>query len=729
MLNAGPNQRKNGIVLVTVLFLTMLIAMFIGAAILVGPRTLGLAGSQDGELTAGMAAESGMQYALMRIRENPEWRGNGNGVVLAGEGITVVEDSGYVWGHLEAANGGASMFRIRFNFENGPDNGDNLDDSADLRFPTPYVSLNNLSNSNSAMVPRASSAQSTVDDPEAGDYVVPAHGICLIVEGLSGPGVRQFDPADPNPRGLVQTKILEGIYVVSNLGDIATDAVAMSNSNLVALVEEGKEFKVEAKAGVPRIRSRGQVDVKQQDGTDGLYTSKQGTVYTKDGTLQADYDSGKVTVETEKDSDPFYELTWDDLKQADPAGPKLSAGTYVWWDDGTLHYYDMNYDDYAQWVKLPANTGNPGQLIFSGGSYTGGFTPPASLEITEGKFTITGDLYVEPVNNATLGTQTTDLTVIPREGAPEEPGVAGGGGGGGALASGPALAAYLASNPAARTAFFAGRAGDGSSIGASVAAGDVGWDSAPATGSGADIAWTADGATVVFDTDDYSTLQEALEDAFSDGFVTQAELDTTAADYDLLSPEGDLNLGTGDTTTAEKLDVTFAPPKGESATLSAEGNIRIGAKLAGEGASVISGGTLKVIGAGANLAATPNAEEGVNMYARGDITLSTLKEKNDGSYEFKDIKLKGLVYTWGDFKAKLGSQDPDVKWGKMALEGTLVAYGGDPANGKPTNTSKGLVNITAEQIKLKFDPAYLLGVMKSLPDNVQFERASWTAYR
>ena len=216
---------------------------------------------------------------------------------------------------------------------------------------------------------------------------------------------------------------------------------------------------------------------------------------------------------------------------------------------------------------------------------------------------------------------------------------------------------------------------------------------------------------------------------FSDGFVTQAELDTTAADYDLLSPEGDLNLGTGDTTTAEKLDVTFAPPKGESATLSAEGNIRIGAKLAGEGASVISGGTLKVIGAGANLAATPNAEEGVNMYARGDITLSTLKEKNDGSYEFKDIKLKGLVYTWGDFKAKLGSQDPDVKWGKMALEGTLVAYGGDPANGKPTNTSKGLVNITAEQIKLKFDPAYLLGVMKSLPDNVQFERASWTAYR
>lgn len=102
---------------------------------------------------------------------------------------------------------------------------------------------------------------------------------------------------------------------------------------------------------------------------------------------------------------------------------------------------------------------------------------------------------------------------------------------------------------------------------------------------------------------------------------------------------------------------------------------------------------------------------------------------SNDKYEFKNIKLKGLVYTWGDFHAKLGSDDPDAKRGQFGLEGTLVAFGGDPANGKPATTTKGLVNISAEDVKLKFDPAYLLSVMKTLPDNLQFRRTGWAAYR
>ena len=92
----GVKVRQKGIVLVTVLLMSILIAMFIGAAILIGPRTLGLAGSQDGALTASAAAESGMQYAIMRIRENPDWRGDGGGLVLNTPDFQVVEDSGYV---------------------------------------------------------------------------------------------------------------------------------------------------------------------------------------------------------------------------------------------------------------------------------------------------------------------------------------------------------------------------------------------------------------------------------------------------------------------------------------------------------------------------------------------------------------------------------------------------------------------------------------------------------
>jgi len=711
----GVKVRQKGIVLVTVLLMSILIAMFIGAAILIGPRTLGLAGSQDGALTGSAAAESGMQYAIMRVRENPDWRGDGGGLVINTADFKVVEDSGYVWGHMKAPDGSASMFRIRFNFENGNDNGDSLNDSTGPRIPIDFVSINNLSNSSEKVVPRASNG--TVADPSVGEYYVPAHALCIIVEGLTGPGVREFDPGNPNPNGLTHGKVLEGIFIASNLDDLATDAVAMSNSDLVAVLGDKKLFTVEAKGGgVPKVRSRGGVKVSEEDGDSGTYDSK-GTVYTKDATLDAEYDPGKVGVEQEKADDPFYELTWDDLKTADPDGNKVAAGTYVWWDDGTLHYYDMDYASFSSHIR--GNPTDAGEVVFSGGTWTGGpsgMTLPPSLKVETKKMTITGDLYVKPTVAGTA-----DFTVIPREGAPEEPPDPSAAQ---ATAAGPALAQYLAGNPVARTAFFAGRLGDGSGP-----TGNEGWNSAPESGSAADIWWTSAGVVSFDDANDYSSLQAALEDAFDDGFVTPGELTSTAATHGLLGAEGDLNLGTGDTTTAEDLEINFEPPDGESATLSSDGNIRIGAKLKGEGASITSQGSLSVVGAGADLSATANAEEGVNMYAKGDITLSTLKDKGNDQYEFKDIKLKGLVYTWGDFDAKMGNDDPSVKRGKFSLEGTLVAYGGDPANGKPANTNKGLVNIDAEEVKLKFDPAYLLSVMKTLPDNVQFKRTAWTAYR
>lgn len=705
------NVRRRGIVLVTVLLMSILIAMFIGAAILIGPRTLGLAGSQDGALTASAAAESGMQYAIMRIRENPDWRGDGGGLVINTTDLQVVEESGYIWGHMIAPDGSASMFRIRFNFENGDGNGDNLSDSTGARIPIEFVSLNNLSNSSETVVPRA--VNGTVTDPSVGEYTVPAHGLCIIVEGLTGPGVREFNPADPNPNGLTHGKVLEGIFIASNLDDVATDAVAMSNSDLQVVLDDKKSFTVQAKGGgIPKVRSRGGVKVEEEDGDPGKYDSK-GTVYTKDATLDADYDPGKVTVETEDAKDPFYELTWDDLKTADPGGDKVAAGTYVWWDDGTLHYYDMDYSAFTTHIK--GNPADPGVEVFAGGSWKGGALP-SSLQVSKNKMTITGDLYIEPTAAGTA-----DFTVIPREGAPEEPPDPG------AQAAGPALAQYLASNAEAREAFFQGRVGN-TVPPYNYPGYPQSWDTAgPAYG---DIGWTMDGKTVVFDSNDYPSLQAALEDVFTNfTLVPQTELDDFANKFGLSGAEGDLNLGTGDTTTAEDIEVTFEPPNGESATLSSDGNVRIGAKLKGEGASITSQGTLSVVGAGADLSATANAEEGVNMYAKGDITLSTLKDNGNDDYEFKDIKLKGLVYTWGDFNAKMGTDEPGVNSGKFSLEGTLVAFGGDPANGKPANTKKGLVNITAEDVKLKFDPAYLLSVMKTLPDNVQFKRTAWTAYR
>ncbi|MFA5506777.1 MAG: hypothetical protein WC314_19245 [Vulcanimicrobiota bacterium] len=717
----GFKRRRPGIVLVTVLMMSILIAMFIGAAILIGPRTLGLAGSQDSALTSTAAAESGFQYAVMKIRENPNWRGDGSGLQINTPDLKVVESSGYVWGHMTAPGGSTSMFRIRFNFENGDGNGDHLSNSTGPRTQTPYVSLNNLFNASEAVVPRATNdSASTVPDPTVGDYSVPAHGICLLVEGLTGPGTRTFDPADPEPKGVVQSKILEAIFVVSNLDDLATDAAAMSNGDLVANVSDKKQVKVEAKGGgVPTVRSRGSFKVEWPGGAQGEYHAKGGTVYTKDGSLGAKDASGDLTLEVEDDNDPFYELAWDDLKTADPAGETLAAGTYVWWQDGTLHYYDMDYDTFASHIK--ANPTDGGDVVFTGGTWTGGaagLTRPDTLEVSSKKLTVTGDLYVEPT---AAGTK--DLTIIPREGAPVEPPDADVIEG---SSDGNSLAIALANNLDYRTSFFSSQVGDGSDS----PTGTMGWQTKG--GGAADIWWTGAGE-LSFSPTDYDNQIDAMTDLFTNfpqffttnGFTLGLALEKFGA----TGAEGDLRLETGDTTTAEDLELNFKPPSGKSATLSSDGNIRIGAKLKGKGASITSVGTLTVVGAGADLEATPNVEEGVNMYAQGDITISTLHDKGNDKYEFKDIKLKGLVYTWGDFHAKLGSDDSNTKSGKFGLEGTLVAFGGDPAQGKPNNTQKGQIHISAEEVKLKFDPAYLLSVMKTLPDNLQFKRTAWTAYR
>lgn len=158
---------------------------------------------------------------------------------------------------------------------------------------------------------------------------------------------------------------------------------------------------------------------------------------------------------------------------------------------------------------------------------------------------------------------------------------------------------------------------------------------------------------------------------------------------------------------ADNVDIRFAPPAGSSAILSSEGTIRIGGVVQSSGGAITSGGDIRLVGTGSTMTAAQ--EDGINLYARGDIVLSSLVETNPDSniWNYKNLSMHGVIYAQGDVQAKIGFHHGSVQeWGDFSLEGALVAYGGNPEN-NPGTAGDGRAAITAENINLKFDPVYL----------------------
>ncbi|MEW6282263.1 MAG: hypothetical protein AB1758_26895, partial [Candidatus Eremiobacterota bacterium] len=178
-----------------------------------------------------------------------------------------------------------------------------------------------------------------------------------------------------------------------------------------------------------------------------------------------------------------------------------------------------------------------------------------------------------------------------------------------------------------------------------------------------------------------------------------------------------------DTLTASDLEIEFRPPPGGSAVLSSDGSIRLTGTITGQGGSITSGGSITVTGLGANLGA--GQENPINMYAVGDIKFSALDEANPGQYTYRDVNLKGIVYTQGDFVARLGDASVPGTWGDMNLEGILIAYGGDPA-GAPGAGGRGNIDILAANVSLAFSPVYAGALSQAPPPGFQIDCIAWS---
>lgn len=716
-------RRNRGMYIISALLVSVVIALFIGAGLRLSIGNLKAGNSLDHQ--AMFAAESGLRYVQTRLAADYAWEADEN-LVISSTDLVVHEDNGNIIGIVRSPDGQWSQFRVRFNYQDdGEGDADGrADPNSAYVIDSQYVSVKNLLGGSPVPVPRADGTGYSVTATSPTPYDVPAGTACVIVEGRAGPGLRDLSDfnLNPTPTGAVNTRVVEAYLVAANTP--GADAAAQSAGDMLFDLTGNSKVSLSAKDKnqASRLRSRSTIEVR--DGAATNLVADNGETYTLDGSLNANADSS-VNPLREDLSTGFYRLEWGDVKQADPAGDSIQGGTYVIWDDGTLHYYDMAYNDYVTFIEANPSAGG---TLMDTTSLPAGFEFDGS-DSSKPKITISGDIHV-------AGTAVTDeLNIIPRAGAQEDPPDSTSGTGPG-LTESEMVTTVLTSLPPTPSA-----QGTGSGVSSGPQA--ARWDNIPIsgtvpggeiraeTGSWSSGTWrgvvlketspgvaslTVDAGfrsnlfTPAISSDPLGALTNGMTSQFAGTPQLQQILSVMLGGGGSAGPDmKELELPTVPANLrADNVKIEFKPEKGQSAILSAQGTVRLGANLKGEGGSITSGGTIRVVGNGTELSAS--LEDGLTLYAKEDVVMSSLKEKPVGSnnWEYKDLKLKGVVYAWGNIEAKINNDDPSVKKaGKFELEGTMVAYGGDPA-GNPGAGAGGAISILAGDVKLKYNPAYLL---------------------
>ncbi len=655
-------MRRRGIIFVSVLFVAVTSLMFLGGAMALNPMQAFQARTEGDRSLARQAARGGLDYAILKIRQNPRWRGDGDSTNE--NGLTVTEDAGDVEGTYQGAR-----FHLNFN------------DS----------SVNNLRSGSDTQAPDG--------------HLVPARTVWLVVEGQHN-----------HTRVVIRAGLRPG-----GSGTPSEDAVAMANNGITAMLPtgSGNVSLSSSLSGVPtKLRSNQGLTV-TNGGPKNLVSTEAKAHYL------TTYSATASNVDAVQDTGPgaFYRLAYGDLRPPSASGGTLTAGTYVAWQDGTLHYYDMSLAKYK--AHIAATPGDPGLA-----------SPPlpAGMTYENFHFTVKDDVQVAGT------TETRDLAIIPRSGAAEKEGEAGAGGGAVAASD---LSAAMNGDP--NSLVYAG--GGASSFTFKSDELKSVWGKvnkwAHDQGGGIDAMTTPDeyhaiisgtnfdisGTTIQVNNSvswpvtsgylaDYIHRWAVATDSFGDpDFVALSSLlSVPGAGVPGLIP----NSG-GDTLTAKDLTVNFAPENSDRfAVLAGAGNVTLGSGLEGQGGSLTSPQDIKVVGMGVNLAANENAQQGVSLYAGGNIDINTFQQTGvDGTKivgAYRNLDLKGMVYACGDFVARLGDPNSDATWGKAALQGCLVAYGSDPSLGPPNPSSgKGAIRLTAAEASLRFNPAYLQDLLVDPP--------------
>jgi hypothetical protein len=631
--------RKSGVVLLVSLLIVLIIGITGRAVISLYPGLLNLGGTGQTYDRAGRAAESGLEYALNRLRETPNWRATESLTLDEAEGLYVVEGDGNVIGLLTDKDGNVSQFRIRFNFQDGNGGPDGLaDPSQSLWVEHPYISVNNLGRSGHTPLPRATGDKGQVLASDLDLYEAPGQSVFLLVEGRSGRGLHSLSKTAPNslPDGPTVSAVVESCQQL-RVKTQAPHASIMAGSDLNITIAPGEKVGLtvwgsDAEDLIPRLRSKGSVSVKEVGGGPGqlVFGQERGEIGRNNtGPLSFEGALGgkgaDLIQESPGDGNGFYELAWEDVVQAkDAPGAddtiRLPAGTYVGWDDDTFHYYDMGFEEYKTYMSDPSNQGNPGVTLSKN-----------------------FDEIREPEN----------------------------------LRNGPALKSWTNTDQGVHKLSL-GLFSDTRVI--------------PSSRGVTDFTFTSRRGAKYSPTDD-STLIPDPGDSWSNANVAFQLREST------FSGPGDIRI--------------LSHIEAVSSTITTEGEFTMAS----------SWGKLR------QDKDNPDAPYGLNLYAQGDIKISTYKDATDN---FALLGLHGLVYTWGDFEALTGHPEVDTsRWNESGFTGTIVAYGNNPAEGDPGEGGGGKVNIVSRSIGLWSDFGALAKVVETSSGNVSigFEQTLFATHQ
>lgn len=728
-------NRRRGIFFISVLVTSLLLAMLVGAALQSGIWGLKRGQNQGDVAAARRAAAGGVEYALARLRDNPQWKANTAKTTTVNEpGFFVVEEYGNVVGVLDCG-GQVSQFRIRFNYNDGTPGGDGMANaSSSMGIPSGLVSFNNMLANGVAEVPRADGPGNSVPSSPNVYTNIPGHSVFLVVEGRCGDWLAGADPANPNPAppvmGGYSASQVESVYKVANASGGGTAAVGASAGNFKATVGTSNKkdnLTLDSASGsvVGRLRSRANLTVAGgQSGEYNLVAGKGGGEYRALGTHSSNPDPSVVN-HAETPSDSLYPIPWSQVHTADGSNV-LPAGTYVFWDDGSLHYFDMSVADYYNFMANPLNHGNAGQAVNLPSTVVASSSNSGAN--LKAKLTITGDTLVAAATN------TTSLAVIPQKGVDAGPGA-----GGGAPS-----AASIASAISSGTSLITQTTWNMPLSSQITVTAPAGYNLLNNVAQ-----WAAGQGVGTYSSGNWNLpVGGALNNLGSAGAVGNIDLAglglltsqislyiaANPNDPNWASFAGAMSMaastrreeipGVSSLARPQNIEVKFDAPGNGSATLTGPGDITLASKVSGNGASITAEGNLNLLGLGVDLSALTNPTEGVSLYSKKDVTISTYDKGSGGKYH--DVSLKGVVYAWGNFKALLGSNSlAESKWGKLKLTGAMIAYGKDPAD-LVSSTTAGDIEVLARDAALKYDPAYLLDFSNTLPANISMLRVRWS---
>jgi len=756
-------KKSRGIVLISILFTAIVIAMFVVAALATAPSSLHRSRQQAQRQAAERALRSGMDYAISRVRATPGgmWRA-ATPLHVQREGLIVDEGEGQVTGWVQDGPRWA-RFRLNFNHQDGAGGADGMNDAAQV-FPGLGLSCNNLPFNQDLPVPGLTANGQA--DPQNPRFQLPPHCLLLSLEGCSGPS--SLSGTTPGFTGSPVSIRAEMVLQLATQSTQLYDAVASATGNLDFVVQAGQNVTFQAVgAGEGRLRTKSGLSVSNNQSQGAPLVSPRGEIRTPANGNQvgATAVAANIGRKLENPSDGLYSIALNSAPQTGAGAAKISAGVYevdLVNDQPQVKYYALSYADYK--AQRLAGTLTGGTSVTLDPSIQLNLLPRPGHNGVEVHFT--QDTSVEPVNGSLKG-----LAIVPAKGAfleteaaqyqqqqQQQQQVQQ------QQAQAPDSLVYLA--------LLANRiqsrlsAGGGIQVGAqNTAISDptfsallTAYQNGPGTlNTGGPDVYFSNGAITsleYFPTESWDGLpgiynyqlgslqlaqhmwlemsvhpsrQTALANFmeapvptgfggtvpqdFDVGFNGIVDIPETLTGSDPAPSSAQTSTTSGLAVKDLKIKLERTGPSGDPITLRSPGEMTLAGMLEGKGGAVVAEGDLSLIGNGLDLEASQASANSINLYSSGNILIDGFAF-DDSSSRYNPIYLKGVMYSWGDITINAGRVGSGLEWANFQLTGAMVAYGRDPADPSAAASSRN-IQVVSRNASLTFDPAYMFNLSQS----------------